>query len=80
MPTMVAIVMVSVVAPAMAAASTTIHNEATGLAELRPLCLHTSRDLSDVRDEITAQPHSIRRASLTGGVIALSRGAVQMIK
>ena len=83
MPAVPAIVMVSVVVPSVrsvSAASTAVHNDATGLAELRPLCLHTGRDFSNVRNEIAAQPHRVRRASLTGGVIALSRGAVQMIK
>ncbi len=86
MPAMVAIVMVSVVVaflvPAHNAptASTAVHNGATGSAEQRPPCLHAGRDLGDVRNDIAAQPHRIRRAGLTSRVIHLSRGAVRMIK
>ncbi len=75
---MVAVVMRPVVVPT--ASATTVHNDTTGLTELRPLGLHAGRDLGNVGNEIAAQPHRIGRASLAGGVIGLSRSALRLIK
>jgi hypothetical protein len=68
---MIHVVPINVVAARHAAAAG--GGEPAGLAPLPPMRLHAGFDLGTVRDELSAQPHRIRRASLLS-VLGLGAG------
>jgi hypothetical protein len=55
------------------------HDEATWLAELRPLRFHARGYLRHVRNNVGAQPHRVGRAGLARRVAALRRRAIDAI-
>jgi hypothetical protein len=70
--------MVASLALVPASLTATCHYEAAWLAELRSLRFHARGDLRHVRNNVAAQPHRIRRASLAGRVAALGRRATDV--
>jgi hypothetical protein len=59
------------VVAAVLVTSAACHDEPTGFAELRSLRFHARGDLRYIRNDVGAQPHCIRCASLAGRIAAL---------